>query len=282
LTDRPPEGLERSMHLETLLNHASAALERQAARLVDFTDTEATVEAGAGLRKRRLDVPLAELRAWIEGHPERAREATASFFRGVGAVVLEPRPNAREAAFSFVEAAGRIVPSLEGPLFPMGAELALGEPIFGERLLGDRFLASFVELDLGRQLLTRARVATWGVSDDRAAKAGLSLLFHRTWDVSPRAESPEALPGLEVLRVGDGCEATRALLIESLLFERCRRGLWVAFPANDQLLLMDPPHTPERLTAFRERVRRLHADSAWPLSPAVWAIEDGMPVECAE
>jgi hypothetical protein len=273
---------------EAQLSMASAALERLGARLVHVDHDAVTVEGGMGLRKRRLDVPLAPLRAFIAAHPERERTAIASYFRGVGSVVLEPRLSRREASLEFAQAAGRLMPSLEGPLFLQGAQLAApgtesgeADAFFGETTLGDLWIAHFVELDTGRRLVTRSMLDAWDVSDDRTVKAALSLLFHRSYEVAPREHPVSGVPDCQAFQVGDSYDATRSLILDNLLYQRALKGLLIAMPSPDTCLLtaLPEPDDTHVLDAFAAEVDALYGQSAWSLSRALYRVKVGPPVE---
>ena len=270
------------MNLEEILAVAEAALERQGASLTSSPPDRVAVRIAGTGPGRPIDIPLGPLREWLAGEPERGRQGVVSFFRGVGSVVVAPPLTRREAGLSFAELAGRLVPSLEGPLFPLGAKLASGEEIVVEPAFGGLSVAHFVEFDRGRRLLTRQKLDAWGVSQERAHKAGLSLVFYRTYEVPPAPFEPDALPGCEAFQIKDGYDATRVLVLDSLFFGRCRAGLLAGVPASDLLLLLDASADGSTRAAFRRRIEALFAESAWSLSDRVYEVREDRTSELVD
>ncbi len=253
-----------------LLGYASAALEPLGARLVDFSESDVSVEAGLGMRKRRVDVPTDELTAWIEQSPDALRLGAVSFFRGIAAVVLAPRRGRREQTMGFREAAARMVPSLEGPLFEAGAIAAGAEGPFVTAAFAELNLAYWIELDNGRTPVTHAELERWGVSSDHAQKAALSLAFHRVHEAPPLRETE--ITGAKRLHYGDGCDAARALLLEQLFFPGKRSSLLFAVPDSETLLTLGDEGEVE---AFGDLVGRLFAQSSCPLTNQLFRHADG-------
>jgi hypothetical protein len=263
--------------LEQIMASGSAALERQGARLIDFDEAQVTIESGIGMRKSRAEVSLSALIAWLDAHPEQTRQGVASFFRGAGAVAVAPRPNRRESAFSFAEAAGRLFPSIEGPLFSLGAEAAAKEPLFLWPAADGLQVAFFIELDTGRKVLTQGQVDAWGANPDRIERAAVSMLFHRTYQVEPAAYQAPGLSHCRAFKSGDGYDSARALLLESLYYPAAGQGLRFSLPTPELLLVIEAPGQDET-TALRTETERLFAESAWSLSREVYEWREGLLV----
>ncbi|MCA9564478.1 MAG: hypothetical protein KC561_13370, partial [Myxococcales bacterium] len=261
------------------LLHASAAVEPMGARLVHFTEHEISIEAGLGARKRSIDVPIASLQGWLDDNPGRTRVGISSFFRGAASVVLEPRRNRLEANISFPEAAAKLIPSLEGPLFVEGVKAASKSesPLFGKPFLGDLFVAHFIELNQGRVLLREDEVARWAVSRDRTEKAALSLVYYRTYDVDP---APVAgLSRVVQYRFGDGSDAARALLLEQLHYSAVRKGMAFSVPNNGLILWTESPEDDDAVVELSRATKAAFADSAWPLSAQIHLFRGGVVSE---
>jgi uncharacterized protein YtpQ (UPF0354 family) len=257
------------MQIETLLQIASPTLERMAVQLVDYSQTEVTLEAGMGFSKRRFEATIEPLRHLLAQSSEAGRARVVSYFRGVGAVAAAPRPNRREANAEFAQAAGRILPSLEGSLFGLGAKAAgLELPIFAKPFVGDLHVIHFVELDNGRRLLTEQDTRRWGVTAERVEKAGLSNLYYRS-----AQETPQVVIGLEGARrfhIGDGYDAARALVLEPLFYDECKAGIAFAIPATDALIILDGPCQDADHVALGHKAQRDFRESAWALSEATF------------
>lgn len=255
-----------------LLSIAAAVLEPLGARLVDFSDADVSVEAGLGMRKRRMDVPTEALTTWLASDPPRPKAGAVSYFRGIAAVAVAPRLARREAELPFAQAAARILPSLEGPLFRAGAEAAGKQPVFGSETFGGLFVAHFQEVNQGRCLVTEADRERWDVTPEHLEKAALSIAYHRAAEepLAPVAE----VEGAQRLHTGDGSDGARALLIEQLFYTAARTGFAVGVPDPDTFLLFESFDT-ERLGAFRELVRARYERSASPLTDEVFAFRDG-------
>ena len=257
-----------SLLLDSALAYGSAALEAVGARLVDYTQSDVSVETGMGGQKRRLDAPLGALSEWLEAHPTDSRRGSVSFFRGIAAILLAPRLTRRENTMRFAEAAAKMRPSLEGPLFSQGAEAAGASAPFGRPPFGDLFVAHFVDHDRGSVLISEAQRVKWQVSVERLEKAALSLVYHHTYDHEPIAvaNTPEATS----FSFGDGADAARSLLLNDLFYGRCRKGLLFGVPHAGHVCLLDREHEETHGEAFRAHIKGTFVNAAAPLSGQVF------------
>lgn len=253
-----------SLLLDSALAYGSAALEAVGARLVDYTESDVSVETGLGGQKRRLDAPLGALSDWLDHNVEDSRRGSVSFFRGIAAVLLAPRLTRRESTMPFPEAAAKIRPSLEGPLFAAGALAAGSATPFGGSPFGDFFVAHFVDHDRGSVLIDEQKRATWQVSVEHLEKAALSLVYHQTYDHEPIALA--GVPEATYFAFGDGADAARSLLLNDLFYGRCRKGLLFGVPCAGQVCLLDREYEAIHRDAFAAHVRESFVNAAAPLS----------------
>jgi hypothetical protein len=122
--------------------------------------------------------------------------------------------------------------------------------------------------------LRNSQVEAWGVTPDRVEMAGLSVLFHRTQVQEPE---PWGSSGAgRRYRLGDGYDATRALLLESLYYSLFRNGIIFSVPSPEVLLWLEGS-VEGGVEELRREVSRLYAESAWPLSPALYRARPGQP-----
>jgi hypothetical protein len=164
-------------------------------------------------------------------------EDCVAYAAGVKAALGRPVLTA-VSSWEFTEVAGRLVPTVERLAFQDGFRDGGGGAPW-ERPFGgagsDLCVHYYVELDRGHQLLTKAQVGTWGVTDDRITSASRSLLYHKTMQGEPaRHES-----GLECYGLRDGYDASRALILPDLDYHRTRAGVLVAVPSPHLLLFAD-------------------------------------------
>ncbi len=230
------------------------------------------VSKGSGLmaRKANLD-PNGVLERIDEATEIEARRLAAGYASGVEAVLLEPkRSKARD--WTFVESAGSVLPRLEVRTFVDGVRDACGEEAWHEELADDVVLAWGMRLDHGSRVVTAPQFEDWGVSRDRVVAAARSLLFHMTrhaeWE---NGEWPESVYGL---RVGDGWDSGRLLVIEDVFFSQVGSEWRFAVPKPDLVLAVATPDASEALAATAHEVYR---EAAYPLSDKVWCLRGGKP-----
>jgi len=233
-----------------------------------------TVEAGTGRRQARRSIGLDGLAARIDAHPAQRRAAVAGFASGVAGVVKAPH-DLLAASWGFVEAAGRLVPAIEHATFGLGVIAAGGEPPWTVEFVGELVVAYYLELDRGVEILTRSRFEGWAVTPDRVTCAGRSLLCHKT--MSGGLEPFEAT-GLEAYRFGDGYDAARALVMADVDYQRCRSGVLFAIPHPHILLVRSPTKDGDALDGFQRAVDRLYEEARYPLSRALFAIEEARTI----
>lgn len=248
-------------------------LETAGARVRLHAPDLAVVTFGDGPRRRTARLPLAAAAERLSGAAVDLGPGTlSSFVRGVCAHLSEPDTDEGDA-LTFEESASTIVPSLEltSP-FCLGLELAGAAPPALHPFSTSLSIAYLVELDDGIRVLTGAQVARWGTTEERLAKAALSILYHRTWGADEVATSVD---GVTALRVGDDNAAARALLLDQLDYARARRGLLFAVPTSATLLLCDDTSA-TGLAAMRLAIAdSLRGASGDPLSDAVFRYVDG-------
>lgn len=256
------------------MNNADILRVFEAAELaiVSSDDSSATVRVHTGLRAKSATIAFDTLQEMLVEIPaESRRGALASFARGLYGVLGEPKKS-RGMELNFEEAAKTVLPSVEGPLFSAGALAAGGDAPYLSKFPGDLSVAYWVELDLGIRVLTGKQIAEWGCTDDRLAKAALSILFHRSWDAPFGATSEEG--GIEEFKVGDGLDGARVLMMNQWGYDRVRDAALFALPESDRFLFS--PATDDAAVAdLRELAGKRYASSSRPLSLEVFRFERG-------
>ncbi len=235
----------------------------------------ATVQVHTGLRAKKTSVEFEVLRGMLGEIEEAARPgALSSFARGLYGALAEPK-NSKGADLLFEEAAKTVLPSIEGPLFTAGVAAADGEAPYLSAFPGDLSVAYWVELDFGVRVLPKSQIETWGCTDDRLAKAALSILFHRSWD-APFAATPEQ-ESIEEFRVGDGLDGSRVLMMDQWDFYKVRDAALFALPESDTFLFSaGTDDTAE--AALKQLAAQRYASSNRPLSTGVFRFERGRVV----
>jgi hypothetical protein len=218
------------------------------------------VRAGRGPTARELVVAT-------EAVPT-ADADVAAFARGVHAVLLEPA-RSPSASWDFARAAAGLLPRVERRAWMDGVRAAAGAPAFALPFGGDLVVGFVIELDVGWRALTEADVARWGVTADRVERAAASLLFHRS---AGHGLEPTPREGVQTLRIGDGFDAARALVLDAIDFDRTRARCYFAVPSCDRLIVSDGADA-SALEAVATEARAHFEGAHQPLSAAVFAWE---------
>jgi hypothetical protein len=230
------------------------------------------IRVGQGPRARSIQVAVDALTARFDGAAD-AQEQRAdllAFARGVAAVLAEPA-HGKGAEMEFNAAARGVLPLLERPAFADGARAAGREPAL-QRWADGLELAFSLELDDGYRLLPVEQMRTWGVTDDRLERAAFSILFHqsRYVELTPW----DGHDALDAYAGGDGHDPARAILLDSVDYDRCRRGVFFAMPTTGLLLVTRGPDGPSE-AQFRAVVESVFAQSERPFSRALHRFVDG-------
>ena len=176
--------------------------------------------------------------------------------------------------WDFKKAASGLYPIMVHRRFLEGAESILGSPPWITDFKDPLVLAYVIEVDEGRQFLTRAQVDRWSVTRDRIESAGRSLLYHMTRDETP--QSVEGSP-VEAYRVGDGYDAARIIVIEDVHFGEFTPDSRIAIPSTEELLFVRSGDD-ESVAALRDEARRRHESADLPLTPDLFRFERSKPV----
>lgn len=237
---------------------------------VSQIDGTLNVAHGTGLMAHKANLePTRLLSALADAAPLEAKRLTAGYASGVKAVLLEPvRSKARH--WSFVESAGSVLPSIEVKSFTWGVADAAGEEALFDELGDDLVLAWTMRLDRGMRVVTRPQYDEWGVTRDRMVAAARSLLYHMTRDVD--WESGDWPETVHAIRVGDGFDASRLLVVEDVFYSQLDVGWRFAVPEQNVLLAVS---TPDATDALSEVARTMYKTAPYPLSDQIWRLEKG-------
>jgi hypothetical protein len=196
-------------------------------------------------------------------------DATNDSGFAAGAALARSEPAGHAArGWSFVEAAGRLVPSIQAPSWALGYASVRGEAPWRVPLVEGLEVGYLIELDFGVCALTEAQMRAWGVTADRVTSAARSLLFHKTWAAAPVKEQ-----FWEVYAHPDGHNAARALILADIDYARARAGILFALPEPGALMVIDRGRPPEARARFAQRARQRHKEAAQPLSAEIYTLE---------
>lgn len=198
------------------------------------------------------------------------RAALTAFARGVYAALAEPKRSGGDT-LEFNDAARTVLPSIEGEHFATGVRAAGGDAPYVSAFAPGLVVTYSVELDLGVRLLSADQVAAWGATDERLAKAALSILFHRSWDYAFRPSEHE---GVRSFDATDDLNAARILMLSQSHYEDVRDGALVAIPSPGTLLLCRE-NDDAALARMKAAAEAEFTAAECPLSPAVFAYERG-------
>lgn len=237
---------------------------------VSEVDGTLNVAQGTGLMAHKANLQPARLLAALADAPElQAKRLAAGYASGVKAVLLEPvRSKARH--WTFVESAGSVLPTIEVRSFAWGVADAAGEEALIDEIGDELVLAWTMRLSRGMRVVTKPQYDEWGVTRDRMVAAARSLLFHMTRDVDwASGDWPETV---YAIRVGDGFDASRILVVEDVFYSQLDVGWRFAMPEQNILLAVS---TPDATDALSEVARTMYKTAPYPLSAQIWRLERG-------
>jgi len=230
---------------------------------------------GSGAMEAKANVDPRPFLEEIDGleKPDRRRRL-AGYVRGIRHVLLEPADSDADQ-WAFKTAAGTLAMSLEVDSFVDGVEAAAGSPAWFDELDRDLVYVYLLELDMGMRIVTRDQFDRWEASRDRVVEGARSMLYHKAQTESPVELSDH--PAVEQLRVGDGFDAARCLVLDDLLWGELDASSRLAMPTPDDLYFVREG-TDEHVEALRRATRTRFERADYPLSQAIFRFERGEPV----
>jgi hypothetical protein len=264
------------MDREALIEAVSARLVAGRVEVARVADT-LNVKFGVGLVAHKANIDPSTLLERLAGEPEQGHaRLIAGFVSGVKAVLGEPI-NSKAASWEFRQAAARLMPGIEVDTFVLGAQAAGEDPWVIE--LGEGLVqAFFLELDRGSRVVSRAQVAGWGTTRDRMEVAARSMLFHKTREIAQREPVSEH-PGVWKIRVGDGWDASRGVVIPDMYFSEIDEPRYrFATPHQDLVLYTQEDGTGAPSAALALAAEAAYAEAAYPLTARIFSLKDHMPV----
>ncbi len=244
---------------------------REGSLEASIVESTVNVKLGQGLRAHKVNI---DLQPYIDDLPEGTKRKSwiGGFGAGVRAVVSEPA-RSRASEWPFERAAGRIMPEVHHRAFIEGVEAANdGDTPFTVALIDDLVVAYVMALDQGFRPVTSSQVEAWGATSDRVAGAGRSLLFHKSMNLRWSADGPIHRLGL------DDSSAARALIFEDLFFtELTSSEIAFAMPTTQHFLFVNG-QTTENLAALKSEAVEVFEHADYPLTPAIYRFERGLPV----
>lgn len=257
------------MKLDTLISTISELLTARRASVEQRSDSVLEVSKRNAVGKTaRAQLDLEALAKAIADDPEGVDAACwmASYVEGVDRALCTFKSRLVER-MGFHEAAGRLVMRLEGPGFALGHVAAGGPQPYLKPWHAGLSLCYWVEMDHFVLVLSEEKVEGWGITHDRLHSAARSILFHKTrYEVLETGEE-----GAESYRVGDGYDASRALVLADVDFHRCRSGVLIGIPSQSRMMVVDRESTDA--STFARDVAKVYASADYPLCPELFTVE---------
>lgn len=202
------------------------------------------------------------------------RRLIAGFVNGVKTVLAEP-PRSKAGDWTYEQTAGRVMPNLEVDTYLLGVKAAGMEEPWHVRFSDDLLLVITIELDRGYRPLTQAQVDAWGATSDRVYSAARSMLFHKTRDVRLRKDEPS--PGVHMVKLGDGHDAARSIVLTEVFFSELDEGTFRFGTPNQDMLYYVQSLDEETLEALASATREAYEASDYPLSSALFELQPTRP-----
>lgn len=244
---------------------------REGALETSIVESTVNVKSGQGLRAHKVNIDLQPFVANLPDGTSR-KSWIGGFGAGVRAVVGEPA-RSRAIEWPFERAAVRILPEVHHKAFIEGVEAANdGDTPFTLPLVDDLVIAYIMALDQGYRPVTKGQVANWGATSDRVSGAGRSLLFHKSYGLQWTTDDGVNRLGL------DDSAAARILIFEDLFFtELTSAEIAFALPTTQHFIFVNG-QTPKNLAALKSAAILAFEESDYPLSPAIFGFQRGLPV----
>lgn len=230
---------------------------------------------GSGLRASKANIDLAPFHAYLSTREGTHEAQVEGYIQGVLRALKEPARH-RSAKWSYSQCAGGMMPELQTESFALGFEAVQGCPPWSQPLGDGVLLTTALVIDQGIKTVSQTQVEQWGASDDRMYSAGRSMLFHRTRDHID--EVGFTSKPVHTLKVGDGFDAARCMVIADLLFAHLDEFSMLFGLPHQDVLLYTEGRTPAHISALREAIAQAHQHASYPLSDKIFALSKGRPV----
>ncbi|MFB6350413.1 MAG: hypothetical protein ABEN55_09785 [Bradymonadaceae bacterium] len=248
---------------------------RQERLEVDAVGGMLNLSRGSGSMEAKVNLDPQPFLTKLADLDERARRRRlAGYVRGIRHALLEPGDSNADH-WEFTTAAGNLAMSLEVDSFVDGVEAAAGSPAWFDELDDDLVYVYLLELDMGMRVVTRDQFERWSASRDRVVEGARSMLYHKA-----QGESPTELEGVErveQLRVGDGFDAARCLVLDDLFWGELDDSSRLAMPTPDDLYFVRDG-TDAHVDALRRAAHQRFEEAQYPLSNALFRFERGKPL----
>lgn len=242
---------------------------------VDADGRTLHLSRGTGPMEATATLEPDEFLSSLEGlTDQQRRRQLAGYVRGVQHVLLEP-DDSEAAQWDFAKAAGTLAMSLEVESFVAGCEATTGNPAWHRSLDEDLVFVFLLELDMGIRVLTEDQFERWSASPDRVLEGARSMLFHKAHSESPN--DLEGYHGVERLRVGDGFDAARCLVLDDLFFGEFDEDSRIAMPSPDDLLFVREG-SDEKVRELQHATDERFRETSYPLTDALFGFERSKPV----
>lgn len=229
------------------------------------------IRRGSGSNASKVNVDPVP---FVESDDANSERGLAGYVSGIKHVLLEP-PESDASDWSFTRAAGRLAAALEARSFIEGVRAAAGSPAWAVPLDEELVFVFLLELDTGIRVLTRRQFEEWTETSDRVVQAARSMLYHKARRSS--AESLDGFDQVEQLRVGDGYDAARSLVLDDLFFGEFDESSRLGMPTRDDLFFVRDG-TRDGVSELEEAIRNRHDAADYPLTTKLYRLERGEPV----
>lgn len=198
----------------------------------------------------------------------------AAFTSGALAVLSEPAYS-RAHEWTYEQTAGRMMLNIEGVAFVLGVSAAAADEPWFEPLDDELIVVTYIELDRGYRVVTRAQLDAWGATSDRIFSAGRSMLYHKSREV--RLVALDGSPQVTKVSRGDGYDSARALVLPEVFYiEIDEPRFRFAIPNQDTLLYIQGEDE-AALEALEVAAAAEFHRADYPLSSSVYSLEPGRP-----
>lgn len=229
---------------------------------------------GSGLRTSKANIDLTSFNTYLSTLEGPHAHHVEGYVQGVLRALKEPVRH-RSAKWSYEQSAGGMMPELQTESFALGFEAVQGSRPWAQALGGGVLLTTAMVVDQGIKTISQDQVAQWGATDDRMYSAGRSMLFHRTRDHVD--EHGFTSKPVHTLKVGDGFDAARCMVIADLLFTHLDEFSMLFGLPHQDILLYTEGRSDQHIQALQEETQRVYKEASYPLSNELFELSKGRP-----
>ena len=241
---------------------------------VERVEDTFNVSQGTGISAHKAHIDPLPFVESLSAAADSRRRQIHGFASGIKHVLLEPK-RSRANQWSFVDSAGRLVPTVQSRDFVSGVGQAAESPAWALPFVDDLFFVYLLELDMGLRVVTEDQVEFWGVSQDRITSAARSLLYHKSRNLKFKPFDDDPL--VHRMKAGDGLDAARCLVVGDLFYTEIGDGFRFSLPSPDHFLCTFDA-APESIQALQKKTNAVCEDQDYYLTNQIFRFDVGKPV----